>query len=195
MSLFERVDMELGRFSIRPLDAEADAEIVHGWVTDPKAAFWPTPGTAVTDVVVEYRAIEESSWQDAFVGLHDGRPAFLIERYHPAHNEVGDTYEVQDGDVGMHFLVAPPTDQPIHGFTHAVITTVMEFLFADPAVSRVVVEPDVRNGAVQSLNAAVGFRIAMVVSLPDKEAMLSICTREDFEAARQVAEAPRMHAR
>jgi RimJ/RimL family protein N-acetyltransferase len=82
----------------------------------------------------------------------------------------------------MHFLVAP-TDRPVHGFTRAVITAVMRELFADPAVRRVVVEPDVRNTAVHALNAAVGFEAVRRIAMPYKEALLSVCTRERFEAA------------
>lgn len=194
MSVFDRSDHGLGRFSVRSLEPAADAELLHGWVNHPKAVFWPTLGTAVADVAAEYRAIEESPWHDAFVGLHECRPAFLIERYHPAHDEIGGAYDVQDGDVGMHFLVAP-SDQPVRGFTRAVIVTVMEFLFSDPAISRVVVEPDVSNRAVQALNASVGFRVEMVVALRDKEALLSMCTREHYEAARQADARSRTHAR
>jgi RimJ/RimL family protein N-acetyltransferase len=90
----------------------------------------------------------------------------------------------------MHFLVAP-ADRPVHGFTHAVIVTVMELLFSDPAVRRVVVEPDVRNRAVHALNAAVGFRVSGPVILPDKEVLLSMCTREQYEAATGRREAVR----
>ena len=59
----------------------------------------------------------------------------------------------------------------------------MELLFADRATRRVVVEPDVRNDAVHALNAAVGFEPAGTVELPGKQALLSFCTREQFEAA------------
>lgn len=191
MSVFERHDIELGRFSIRPLVLETDAELVHGWVTHEKAAFWPTPGTAtVAEVAAEYRMIQTSPWHDAFIGLHEGRPAFLVERYDPAHDELANAYEAQEGDIGMHFLVGP-TDHPVHGFTHAVIATVMEFVFSDPAVRRVVVEPDVCNRAVQELNAAVGFRVAEIVALSYKEALLSTCTREQYQASRQPAVGPR----
>ena len=44
---------------------------------------------------------------DAYVGLAGGQPAFLVERYHPADDEIGSKYEVREGDMGMHFLVAP----------------------------------------------------------------------------------------
>ncbi|CAM5238664.1 Lysine N-acyltransferase MbtK OS=Streptomyces tendae OX=1932 GN=GUR47_08535 PE=3 SV=1 [Streptomyces tendae] len=91
-------------------------------------------------------------------------------------------YEPEPGDVGMHFLVAP-TDRPVHGFTRAVITAVMAELFADPATRRVVVEPDVANTAVHALNAAVGFVPEREIQKPEKKALLSFCTREQFEEA------------
>ena len=72
----------------------------------------------------------------------------------------------------MHVLVAP-TDTPVHGFTAPCSRAVMEHCFADPAVRRVVVEPDVRNDRIRGLNAAVGFRVARTITLPTKKAALS----------------------
>ena len=106
-----------------------------------------------------------------------------MERYDPAHANWSAVHAAEPGDVGMHFLSAP-TDTPVHGFTLAVITTVMEMLFADPATRRVVVEPDARNTAVHALNEAVGFEVLRTVSLPPKDACLSTCTRDQFLAAR-----------
>ncbi|WP_455362198.1 GNAT family N-acetyltransferase [Streptomyces sp. SYSU K21746] len=179
--LFTRTDATLGEFAVRALDPFADAELLHGWVTHPKAAFWLMQGASLPDVERAYMAIAAAEHHDAFIGLHEGRPAFLMERYDPAEVELKGMYEAQPGDVGMHFLVAPP-DTPLHGFTHAVITTVMAALFDDPATRRVVVEPDVRNAAVHALNQAVGFEIAERLAKPEKNAYLSFCTREQFEA-------------
>ncbi|MEU5022733.1 GNAT family N-acetyltransferase [Streptomyces milbemycinicus] len=186
-ALFTHLDAALGRFSVRPLDPAADAELLHRWVTHPKASFWLMQDADVAQVALEYRKITEHPHHDAFIGLHEGRPAFLTERYDPARVELAGLYPAQEGDVGMHFLCAP-ADTPVHGFTRAVITTVMEFLFADPATRRVVVEPDVRNTAVHRLNAAVGFEIAGTVAKPEKDAYLSFCTRARFRAA--TADAP-----
>ncbi|MGQ4728157.1 GNAT family N-acetyltransferase [Streptomyces sp. Ju416(a)] len=172
----------IGTFTVRPLDPAADAEMVHGWVTHPKAAFWLMGDAELADVEREYRSIAAHPHHDAFIGLHHGEPAFLIERYDPTEVELKGLYEAEPGDVGMHFLVAP-TDTPVHGFTRAVITAVMDFLFADPSVRRVVVEPDVTNSAVQALNKAVGFDVLREIAKPEKDALLSACTREQFEAA------------
>ncbi|MFJ8859632.1 GNAT family N-acetyltransferase [Streptomyces sp. NPDC102451] len=179
----------IGAFTVRPLDPSpgrpghrSDAEVVHAWVTHPRAAFWMMGDARLEDVEREYMAIAAHPHHDAFIGLHDGVPAFLMERYDPTEVELKGLYEAEPGDVGMHFLVAPP-ENPVHGFTRAVITTVMEALFADPQVRRVVVEPDVTNTAVQALNKTVGFEVVREITKPEKQALLSTCTREQFEAA------------
>lgn len=176
-------DQRLGTFAFRPVDPREDAVLLHRWVTHPKAAFWLMQDADVAAVEAEYARIAAKPTHEAFIGLHDGAPAFLAERYDPAHDEVGEVYEVQPGDVGMHFLVAP-SDRRIHGFTRGVITAVMALMFSDPAARRVIVEPDARNTAVHALNAAVGFEVLQPVTLPDgKEALLSACTREQFQEA------------
>ncbi|MFE6835496.1 GNAT family N-acetyltransferase [Streptomyces sp. NPDC057705] len=180
--LFTRTDAALGTFAIRPLDPFADAELLHGWVTHPKASFWMMQDASLPDVEREYMRIAAHEHHQAFIGLHEGRPAFLMESYDPAELELVGLYDAQPGDVGMHFLVAP-SDQPLSGFTRAVITTVMAALFADPQTKRVVVEPDVRNTAVHTLNAVVGFAPEREIRKPEKEALLSFCTRAQFEAA------------
>ncbi|MEU6312757.1 GNAT family N-acetyltransferase [Streptomyces sp. NPDC047014] len=181
-TLYARTDAVLGDFAIRPLDPFADAELLHGWVTDPKAAFWMMQDASLPDVEREYMRITAHEHHQAFIGLHEGRPAFLMESYDPRELELVGLYDPEPGDVGMHFLVAP-TDTPLSGFTRAVITTVMAALFADPANRRVVVEPDVDNKAVHALNEAVGFVPERAITKPEKEALLSFCTREQFEAA------------
>ncbi|GFH33974.1 GNAT family N-acetyltransferase [Streptomyces pacificus] len=168
----------------------SDAELLHQWITHPKAAFWMMQDARLEDVEREYMRIAAHEHHEAFIGLHDGEPAFLMERYDPRHVELAGLYEPEPGDVGMHFLVAPTTT-PIHGFTRAVITAVMRELFADPATRRVVVEPDVGNKAVHALNEAVGFVPEREIRKPEKKALLSFCTRERFEAATGVTEVPR----
>ncbi|MDN0197004.1 GNAT family N-acetyltransferase [Streptomyces sp. S.PNR 29] len=178
--------MTIGTFTVRPLDPMKDAELLHGWVTHPKAAFWMMQDARLEDVERAYLEIAADEHHHAYLGLHDGEPAFLMEKYDPAHRELVGLYDPEPGDVGMHFLVAP-TDRPVHGFTKAVITAVMDELFADPRTRRVVVEPDVDNKAVHALNEAVGFVPAREIDKPEKRALLSFCTREQFLAKRSRA--------
>lgn len=188
MTVHTRRDPLLGEFTLRVLDPDGDAPLLHRWVTHPKAAFWLMQDADVAQVAAEYRRIADHPHHEAYLGWHAGAPVFLAERYDPAHVELVGRYDARPGDVGMHFLCAP-TETPVHGFTHAVITAVLDWLFADPATQRVVVEPDIRNTAVHALNAAVGFQVVGPVELPAKTALLSICTRAAFRAATQGAPA------
>jgi RimJ/RimL family protein N-acetyltransferase len=181
-TVFRREDRRLGEFALRPVDPAGDALLLHTWVTHPRSAFWMMQDADVPDVERAYHDVAAGPDHDAFLGLHRHRPAFLVERYDPA-AELAAVHTPRTGDTGMHFLCAP-TDTPLHGFTRAVLTTVMDFLFSDPAVQRVVVEPDVRNTKVHTLNEAVGFTVERTVRLPEKEALLSTCTRAAYLAAR-----------
>jgi GNAT acetyltransferase-like protein len=169
-------------FTFRPLDPLTDSELLHSWVTHPKARFWMMQDARLEDVERACMAMAADEHQDALLGLLHGEPAFLMERYDPAHRELTGLYDPEPGDVGMHFLV-PATDTPVHGFTRAVITAVLAHLFEDPATARIVVEPDVGNTAVHALNEAVGFVPEREIRKPEKRALLSFCTRERFERA------------
>jgi hypothetical protein len=181
--VFTRTDHRLGGFALRPVRPEADALLLHSWLTHPKSRFWLMQDAGLADIEAEQRAIAASPSRTALLGLHQGTPAFLMECYDPARSEIAEVYAVRPGDAGMHVVVAP-TEKPVRGFTGAVFLTVMDLLFAEHWTRRVVVEPDVRNTAVHRLNAAVGFRIADTVTLPDKTAYLGLCTRAQYAAAR-----------
>ncbi|MFW6775435.1 GNAT family N-acetyltransferase [Nocardioides sp. CPCC 205120] len=167
-------------FTTRPLDLERDVPLVHAWVTNERARFWGLQHASLADVHREYAAIAASGHHRARIGSRAGTPVFLMETYDPHRHELAAHTTLAPGDLGMHFLVAP-TDAPERGFTRAVIEAVLSECFADPAVGRVVVEPDARNTAVHALNAAVGFEVEDEVRLSDKTALLSTCTRAAFE--------------
>lgn len=176
-------------FAFRPVDPAADAPVLHSWICQEYARFWGMVGCALEDVVEEYSKIAASGHHQAFLGTDDGAPAFLMERYRPGSSPLADVYDVQPGDIGMHLLVSPPGGNPQPGYTTAVMRAVMLELFEDPAIRRVVVEPDARNHKIHSLNEKVGFRQHGLVTLPavdpsedHKQALLSFCTRADFLA-------------
>jgi len=170
------------RLTIEPLELPRDLATLHAWVTHPRSVFWGMQGASVDEVHTEYARIADDPHHEALLGRADGSPVFLMERYDPLHSPLADLPELLPGDVGMHLLVAP-TDTPVPGFTAAVMRRVIVECFADPAVARVVVEPDIRNDRIAALNEAVGFRVVRPVGLPDKTAAFSVCTRTDFECS------------
>lgn len=169
-------------FTIVPVDAGRDAPLLHSWMTRDYARFWGMLDATRETVQAEYASIAANPHHHAWLGLDDGSPAFLMESYAPAHSPLAGLYSVQPGDTGMHLLVGP-AEKPKPGFTTAVFRSVLEFLFAEERTQRIVVEPDVRNTKIAALNARMGFVPAGIISLPDKEAVLSFCTRADHHRA------------
>ncbi|WP_458526832.1 GNAT family N-acetyltransferase [Onishia taeanensis] len=179
---FHRRVPGLGDFRLRPLDPAADLPRVQAWVSEPRAHFWGMQEQSLQETETFYAEMQASTHAHAFIGLFEGEPAFLVEVYDPAQDPLGEQYPVVEGDVGMHFLVAP-TDTPRAGFSTAVIETIMAFLFEAGATRRVVVEPDVENANIHPLNRRVGVEYQGEISLADKTARLGFCTRKSFAAA------------
>lgn len=172
----------IGELAIAPFDIERYTPTAHAWLRSDHARFWGMQSLTVEQIRDYFKQLAACAEFDAFIGLHDGRPTFLMERYAPSAEAIGDHYDVQPGDVGMHVLVAP-ADRRITGFSWAVFVQIMDFLFSDPAVERVVVEPDVCNEAIHPINRRAGFFYHRQVELPGKTAWFATCSRPDYAAA------------
>lgn len=177
---FSKYVSNTGRFHLRPLIIPEDIPLVHSWVTLPYARFWGMEG--FTEQQVETGYLEIARHADVFVGYCDDTPVFLMESYHPSHDPVGEHYDVEPGDRGMHILVAP-AKRPVRDFTWSVFRVVMDFLFDDPAAQRIVVEPDIRNEKIHALNRRAGFEYQKIIQLGPKTAHLAFCTRAQYASA------------
>ena len=175
---------ELGTFELRPFSIQDDVEFLHNWVNQPYAQYWGMLNSSIEEVRKAYVELLETPGYEVLTAFWQGEPIFITECYAVEHDLIAQHYEVQKGDRGMHVLVGPPK-RKIAGFTWQVFTTIMEFLFADENVQRVVVEPDIRNDKIHALNKRAGFVYDKVLELPHKTAHLAFCTREQFTNAMQ----------
>ncbi|SDO73513.1 GNAT family N-acetyltransferase [Lentzea jiangxiensis] len=180
--VFRYVDDRIGELALRPLDPARDVDMLHSWFVDPKCEYWGLRDSTVEDVRLRCEEIAASPTHDDFIGLHNGAPALLYERYVPSSELGPDVYTPLPGDVGCHFLAAPTT-APVRGFTAVAIRTMFEFLFSDPATDRVIGEPDVRHSAMLALVLRYGTVVEREVVLPTKTAYLCSTTREHFHTA------------
>ncbi|GHE55802.1 acetyltransferase [Streptomyces longispororuber] len=171
-----------GTLTLRALDPFTDTELVHSWVTHPKAPHWQRRDAKLHHVEREYMGIAASEHHHAYLGLLDGEPAFLMERYDPLRAAPVDLYEPEPGDVGLHVLLAPD-HETVPDFAETVLATALEYVFADPAAQRVVVESDAADTQARRRYEAVGFVPECETGTPDGLALLSFCARERFEAA------------
>ncbi|MBW7981565.1 GNAT family N-acetyltransferase [Enterobacillus tribolii] len=180
--IYEKYVPPLGSFGLRLLDPVRDASLLHRWVTQPYAQYWGMQSQSRQEVYTFYRDLMAQHPQGAYLGLFRGRPAFLLERYQAIHDPVGQCYPARQDDYGMHILVAP-AQEPLSGFTWAIFRTIVEFMFSDQKVARIVVEPDIRNEKIHRLNKRAGFAYQHPITLPNKTAWLAFCTREQYADA------------
>ncbi|TDR82850.1 GNAT family N-acetyltransferase [Paludibacterium purpuratum] len=171
----------VGRFTLRPLSPAQDLALLHQWLSSEHAAFWGMRHYTPAQVAGYFEQVAASAHVQALIGHCDDQPAFLLETYDPRRDPVSACYPAAAGDCGMHFLTAPPT-RPVHGFTRAVMRTIQAWLFSDPRVSRIVVEPAIANQKIHPINLAAGFVYQRQIDLPNKRAWLAFCTREDLAA-------------
>lgn len=168
---------EFGTIDFRPLQLDLDTEIIHDWVNRDYAQYWGMQGKSLEEVRTEYEKL--SSESDIFIGLVNGEVSFLLERYNPKLDIIGNYYPVQDYDCGMHVIVAPCTKY-IPQFTWHIFSGIMKFIFSDLKVQRILVEPDIRNKKMFEICHRVGFVDSEVVQLPHKTALLAFCNRDQF---------------
>ncbi|MFU9135498.1 GNAT family N-acetyltransferase [Erwinia tasmaniensis] len=170
-----------GHFTLRPLRAE-DASRIHDWVTRDYARFWGMQHDSLEQVAAFYKQLTATHPQAALIGCCDEDPVFLMEFYRASEDEVGKFYSAQPDDYGMHILIAPAS-RPVKQFSWQVFTVVMDYMFSQPGVGRVVVEPDVRNNKIHPLNKRAGFRYQHTIDMGHKTAWLAFCQREDYQQA------------
>ncbi|WP_417217457.1 GNAT family N-acetyltransferase [Arthrobacter sp.] len=185
-------DTTPARFTFRPVDPAADAALLHRWIATEHARFWGMSDATLDEVREEHRTIAANPHHQALVAEEEGQPVFLLETYAPEHSQLAGAYPRRPGDAGLHLLLPAPADNDTvarSGFSEDALRASLQHLFADPAVLRVVVEPDARNTAVHSLNSRLGFVPFQRIELPElpgapaKTALVSWCTRAAFAAA------------
>lgn len=168
-----------GTVRLVPVDPAADLDLLHGWVTEERARFWGMGGHTREQVREIYEFVDSLATHHAYLALRDGVPAALFQTYEPDADPVGECYDVRPGDFGIHLLIAPAEGEgAVTGYTDALLTAFIGFVFGDPARLRVVVEPDARNEKALARMVRAGFELGPEIVKPEKTARLAFLTRE-----------------
>jgi len=171
---------------LRPLDLERDAPVLHDWVTRDYAEFWGMQGCSLDELRASYRSrIAKRPEHKLLIGTLDesSEPLFLLEDYRPSQDPLAQHYKgVQPTDRGFHLLVAPPEQRKgsVRAIGFYILTAATDYLFSDPAVQRVIAEPDLRNERMLILCQQAGYELGPVLHLPYKTAQIEVMTRERF---------------
>lgn len=172
-------DPGIRHLRLERFDPARDSPLLHSWVVQERAQFWMMGEHTLEQVREIYEWIDAQPTHAAYLAWADDEPAALFQTYDPRAEEVGDHLDVRRGDVGVHFLLAP-TARPRRGFTRTVVAFLLDTVFADPEVQRLVAEPDARNDKAVDLVTRLGFELGPVVQLSTKPARLAYLTRTAF---------------
>ncbi|MFC5045856.1 GNAT family N-acetyltransferase [Aquimarina hainanensis] len=170
-----------GHVSLKHFDIKRDASILHTWVNEPYAFFWGMQGSSLEEVKKEYIELLKPDHYDIFTGYHNDQPAFFLERYTPSKDIISNYYDAKNSDCGVHIIVAPPVQNKIPGFTLHLFQTIMDFVFTNTTIDRILVEPDIRNKKMFTLCERIGFVTDKTVELPHKTAQLAFLDKNRYQ--------------
>ncbi|MER5460148.1 GNAT family N-acetyltransferase [Streptomyces sp. NPDC002668] len=167
-----------GTVRVLPLDPVADLDLIHGWVTGERARFWGMGGHSREQVLEIYEYLDSLTTHHAYVVQRDGEPVALFQTYEPDADPVGECYDVQPGDFGVHLLIGPAHGGTERGFTGGLLSVLVGYALADPEHRRIVVEPDARNEKAIERMVRAGFVLGPEIDKPEKRARLAFLSRD-----------------
>ena len=169
-----------GNVTMRLLQ-QSDMPIICQWLTLPYAHFWGMSKHTPDQMCSAYQDIINHPHHHAYVIEQNNELLALVELYSPKHDKLlAAAYEVLPNDTGMHILLAPNT-QPKRHFSFEIMQCVLHSIFTHNADARVVVEPDIANSKIHTLNKRLGFVHTKQITLGDKNAYLGFCNKAAFE--------------
>lgn len=168
--------INISEFEFRNYNEDTDFSVINQWLSQSYSSYW-----GMNELTEDQRNLELKNTAHKFglVGLKRGKILFYTELYHPAKDEIGEHYPVQEGDCGMHLIIAP-VDIPEHRLSQNVITAISSLILEHLPFTRLVVEPDIQNEKVHRLNHSIGIEYSQIVPLNSKTAKLGFATKSQF---------------
>lgn len=175
-----------GALTLRAVDPAADLDLLVDWLTAERAVYWGMTDYTRDEIAETYAWLDAQETHHAYLVRLDDEPVALLQTYDPAHDVIGKSYDVESGDVGIHFFIGPGERRP--GLSSLVLLFFLRYRLADTSVRRLVVEPDARNAPAVARLERMGCVLGPVAwvdgplpELPGKTAQFAFMTRERFE--------------
>ena len=166
--------------TIRPFDIDHDLEMVHEWFNREHAKKiwkmdWP-----LRELELYYRCMLPGNWSHSYIGEINGTPSYNFEVYWVVRDMLAEYYDALPTDYGTHQFIAPV--DPKLKFSSPSTQSMLDWVFAQPEVGKMVGEGSVESLAALMNKAHVGFRVEKVIQMPHKKANLNFCYREWYWA-------------
>lgn len=161
---------------MRPIDLENDLEMLHEWFNREHAVKIWQMNWPIDELETYYRLMLPSDEAHSYIVESNDEPTCNIEVYWACRDIVGDYYEVLPTDYGTHQFIAPI--DPKKKFVSPSTQSMVDYVFAQPQVGKMVGEGSVDSLASMMNKAHVGFKVEKVIEMPHKKANLNFCYRE-----------------
>ena len=171
--VFKRNYKDFGEISIQSFDLNKDSKILHDWVNREYAVFWGMQNTSIQEVKKQYQKLMEPEHYKVFVGVYNNEKAFFVECYDPTQDIIKTYYNAKSSDCGIHIIMAPLSKPKISNFTFYMFKSVIDFVFSNQEIDRIIVEPDIGNLKMFNLCKRVGFKLSKKIQLPNKTAIIA----------------------
>lgn len=162
--------------SMRPIDLENDLEMLHEWFNREHAVKIWQMNWPIDELETYYQLMLPSDEAHSYIIESNDEPSCNIEVYWACRDIVGDYYDVLPTDYGTHQFIAP-TD-PKKKYVSPSTQSMVDYVFAQPEVGKMVGEGSVDSLASMMNKAHVGFKVDKVIEMPHKKANLNFCYRE-----------------
>jgi RimJ/RimL family protein N-acetyltransferase len=153
--------------------------MLHDWLGRPHVAEWWAPTPSLAELSEDYEPLIAGATNDrAYTVLVDDVPIGFIQSYVAveSHRDGWWLDERDPGVRGIDQFIAEPMLIG-RGVGTAMVRAFVEYLFADPAVTRVQTDPSPRNARAIRCYEKAGFRPVRVLDTPDGAALLMYCDR------------------
>ena len=161
------------------LMTKSDLPILLEWLRRPHLAQWWEGCASLDELRSEYLPLtEKRPHTRAYIASIDGVDIGYVQAYHAM--QAGDGWWTEERDPGVwgidQFLAEEK--QLGKGLGTRMVRSFADFLFEDPAVTRIQADPSPENGRAIRCYEKAGFRRAWLIETPDGEAMLMVLDGE-----------------
>ncbi|WP_435079146.1 GNAT family N-acetyltransferase [Halococcus sp. AFM35] len=170
--------------SLRQATLQRDLGRLHVWLgSDHVKPYWQLdlPLSVFRDRLAEKLA---DGHLTPYIGCLDHVPMSYWECYWAAEDGVSNHYDADPTDQGIHLLIGPE-EYLNNGYALALLRAVVAMQFRHSQTERVIAEPDACNERVIHVFEQCGFeqRMEFRFDEAEKDALLLVCKREQFEAS------------
>ncbi|MEH3055418.1 MAG: GNAT family N-acetyltransferase [Patulibacter minatonensis] len=164
------------QITLRRIDPIADLDVVDAWMHDHEVAQWWRLDRGRKQVANylahQHRLAHSAGW----IAEAGGVPFAYAETYLPAADPLARFYDAQAGDRGFHVLVG---DRRGTAVTRTLGHAIVDRLLAEPEATRVLCEPNVKNGRMLAWCERLGGTVSAELDLPEKRAALVTWSPEE----------------